>query len=218
MDREANPERSREDPRNVTSQHVRRAEDGDAESLDWIVRRFSPVLLAQAQHRLGPKLRVHCDPEDLVDETWAIVLPRLSELTARDGRSTPVLMRFLATTMLHRVNELVRRYVRGPAGRRAADAGEHTANPLDSLPSPTTGVVRRAVRDETHRIVLAAMESLEPPEREIIVLRAIEQNSNQTAALLLELTPSAASMRYSRALEKLRARLPGSVFDEIDAD
>jgi len=209
---------SRPDPVNATSIHVRAAEAGDVESLDWVVRRFSPVLLAQAAYRLGPKLRVHCEPEDLVSEVWAIALPRLGDLSMREGRSTPVLMRFLATTLLYRVNDLVRRYVKGPAGRRESHGGDPARDPLGGLAAPATDVVRRAVRDEAHRIVLSALEQLDPVDREVIVLRAIEQNSNKTAALLLGLSPSAASMRYRRALTRIRSRLPASVFDEIDAD
>ena len=50
------------------------------------------------------------------------------------------------------------------------------------------------------------------------MLRGIEQQSNTTVALLLDLTPAGVSMRYARALERLRARLPGSVFDELSEE
>jgi RNA polymerase sigma-70 factor (ECF subfamily) len=203
------------DPLNTTSWHARRAEDGDRASLDWIVRRLSPVLLAQAAHRLGPKLRALYDPEDVVDEVWAVALPRLADLTRRDGRSTPVLLRFLATTLLYRVNDLVRRHVTGPDGRRAA--GGEAESALARLSDDASGALQRVVREETRHVVTRTLEELEPADREILVLRAIEQNSNQTAAMLLGLSPSAASMRYKRALETLRARLPGSVFDEVEA-
>jgi DNA-directed RNA polymerase specialized sigma24 family protein len=50
-----------------------------------------------------------------------------------------------------------------------------------------------------------------------LLLRGIEQQSHQTVALLLDLTPQAVSMRFTRALDRLREQLPGSIFDELDA-
>ena len=40
----------------LTTFHVRRAREGDAPSLEWIVNRFAPVLLANARYRLGKGL------------------------------------------------------------------------------------------------------------------------------------------------------------------
>ena len=38
------------------------------------------VRRAQAEYRLGPRLRRHVDPDDMVQEVWATALPRLPEL------------------------------------------------------------------------------------------------------------------------------------------
>ena len=38
-------------PAGATSVHLRRAIDGDETSLDWIVERLTPLLLAQARYR-----------------------------------------------------------------------------------------------------------------------------------------------------------------------
>jgi hypothetical protein len=40
----------------LTSFHVLRSEQGNTASLEWVVQRFSPLLLAQAEFRLGPRL------------------------------------------------------------------------------------------------------------------------------------------------------------------
>ena len=49
-----------------------------------------------------------------------------------------------------------------------------------------------------------ALEELDEKDREVLLLRGIEQQSNNTTATILGLTPSAATMRYKRALERLR--------------
>jgi hypothetical protein len=44
-----------------TSTRVRCAIDGDAEAVEGVVARISPLLMVQARFRLGPKLRKHYD-------------------------------------------------------------------------------------------------------------------------------------------------------------
>lgn len=207
------PERETSEPSSdaITSDHVRRAQQGDHLSLEWVVKQFSPLLLAQAAWRLGPELRALYEPEDLVNEVWAVALPRLSELPPRDGRTTPVLLRFLATTLLYRVNNLVKKHVTSATVRR-----RDPADPTGSqLPAETTTIISRAVREEMRSHVGAAILELDPRDREVLVLRGIEQNSNETVALILGISPNAASMRYQRALQRLRSRLPASLLDDL---
>jgi RNA polymerase sigma factor (sigma-70 family) len=71
------------------------------------------------------------------------------------------------------------------------------------------------VRRETQCLVHACIDELNQNDREIVILRGVEQLPNQTVATILDLTPQAVAMRYRRALERLRDRLPGSVFDEL---
>jgi RNA polymerase sigma-70 factor, ECF subfamily len=208
------------DAHDLTSFHVGRAGQGDAASLEWIVKRFSPLLLAQARFRLGERLRRIHEPEDLVNEVWAIALPRIAELGWRDGRRTPVLLKFLATTLLNRVNDWVRVEITGPRGRlqAAGPAGNDSDASVARLPADSEGVVTSIVRRERDGEIARLIDELDPDDREIIVLRAIEQNPGSMVAFILDLTEKAVSMRYRRALDRLKARLPSSVFEELPAD
>jgi RNA polymerase sigma-70 factor (ECF subfamily) len=49
-----------------------------------------------------------------------------------------------------------------------------------------------------------ALGELEPDDREIILMRGMEQMSNQQVAEILHLTEAAASMRHLRALRRLK--------------
>lgn len=198
------------DPAELTTQHVRRARTGDVASLAWVVERFSPLLVAQARFRMGPRLRARVAPEDVVQDVWALALPRLAELAAREGRSTPVLLRFLGTAVLHRVNDLLRRHAHGAAELDAE------GSPFASLPADTRGPLTRAIRGESRALVLAAIDELEERDRTLVVLRGIEQRGNEEAAELLGLAPNTAAQAYRRALERLRKRLEASVFDEFE--
>ena len=73
----------------------------------------------------------------------------------------------------------------------------------------------RAARHEVGQVVRETLEGLDQSEREILVLRGIEQVSNQEVSRRLGLQPSTATMRYQRALAKLEKRLPRSVVAEL---
>ncbi len=197
-------------PADLTTQHVARARAGDAASLAWLVERFSPLLLAQARYRLGPRMANRITPDDVVQDTWALSLPHLAGLTPRDGRSTPVLLRFLSTTLLRQVNNLLRWRM------HAAEEGGDASAPFRSLSAETRGPLTRAMHLESRSLVLAAIDELAERDRELVVLRAIEQRANEEVAELLGLAPNTASQAYRRALERLRARLPRSAFDELE--
>ena len=187
---------------------MRQAQEGDRESLGWLVARFTPLLLLQARHRMGPQLLAKHDPEDVVNDVWATALPRLPGLPERGGRHTPVILRFLSTTLLHRINNLLR--------LRATDSGPDGATPLDSLPEETPGPLTRAAGSEDQELVLAALGELGERDREVIVLRVLEGVPNPEVARLLDLEPNTAAQVYRRALERLRQRLPGAVFDDLE--
>lgn len=196
-------------PAELTTLHVGRAVTGDLQSQGWLVERLSPLLLAQARYRLRGRLATVCDPEDLVQEVWSIALPRLRDLCPRDGRWTPVLLRFLSTTLLRRLNHLVRKHLTGkPRHDDPADAA--------ALPAEVSGVLTRIDRADRGTAVQRALAALPEPQREVLVLRGIEQLSNGEVARRLGLSDSAVTRRYQQALRELRAALPDSVFAELD--
>ena len=148
------------DSRGDTSLFLQAAIDGDRDSLSWLVAHHSPLLLAQARWRLGANHARTCDPEDLVQEAWLVALPRLRELRPRDGRATPVLLRFLATTILNRVNNLARDALR----RGTPGATDPAAiDPSDER----TGVVTAAVRAEQRQHTLGQGDEKGEDEREV---------------------------------------------------
>jgi len=198
------------EPHDQTSARLRAALAGEEASLGWLVARLSPLLVAQARWRLGPLLGRAYDPEDLVQDVWLVALPRLPSLAPRDGRLTPVLLRFLATTILQRINNLVRQELRRPGELCAtATAGSEVA-------ASVTGIVSAAIRGERRQIVLAAIDALDAVDREVLLLRGVEQRSGRTTAELLGISVDAVTMRYRRARDRLCAQLPDALFDELE--
>src|SRR5262249_47449457 len=196
-----------------TSLHVHRAAAGDDASTAWLVERFAPLLLAQARTRLPPELRRTVEPEDLVQDAWAVALPRLRDLPPRDGRLTPVVLRFLCTTILYRVNNLLQRRLERSLRAEADDGGG--GPPLSRLAASGSLALERVLRGEACRYVLAALDGLEETDRRIVVLRGIADAPVAAVAAMLRMKPTTVTVRYRRLLAKLRAALPRSIFDEL---
>lgn len=193
------------EPGALTTMHVRRAVAGDGDSLEWLAQRLTPLLVSHARYRLG-NLTSRFDPEDLVNDAWVVALPRLADLTAREGRLTPVLLRFLSTVVVNRVRNLL---------QERARHGTH--GPLDEVAAERSGAATQAMRMERSTVVHAAIAELEEADREILLLRGVEQVTAKVAALVVGISVDAVNKRYQRALSRLRANLPGSVFDEVEA-
>ncbi|MCB9876045.1 MAG: sigma-70 family RNA polymerase sigma factor [Planctomycetes bacterium] len=199
----------------LTTLHVRQAVAGDVESLSWIVGRFTPLLVAQARYRLRGDLGQLYEPDDIVHEVWLRVLPRLGELTP-EQRFTPTLVSYLSRAVLHQVNNVMRRMLRrrrhgGLAPGAAADAAR-------DAPDARSGLISGLLRNERRAAVLAAIEALPELDREVLILRAIEQHPNPVAAAMLGVEPGTLAVRYHRALQRLREQLPNSVFDEFEPE
>ena len=196
----------------MTTMHVRRAVGGSSESLGWVVERFSPLLLAQARYRTQGDLGSMCEPEDIVQDVWLRVLPRLGELTPQQ-RFTPTLVSYLSKAVLHQVNNTLRLMLRRRA--RGGLAPGAIASEVADRPEERTAIVSGIIRKENQSAVLLAIEGLPEQDREVLVLRAIEQHPNPVAASILGIEPGTLATRYHRAMNRLRTELKASVFDEL---
>jgi RNA polymerase sigma-70 factor (ECF subfamily) len=74
-------------------------------------------------------------------------------------------------------------------------------------PSPSQVVLQEELRRRLQR----ALEQLEPPDREVILMRHYEEMSNGEVAQALGLSASGATMRYGRALFRLKEILLADV-------
>lgn len=196
------PDEDRHDSADLseTSFQIRRALKGDTVSLTWVVAHLGPLLHAQARYRLSPARQDEAD--DVVHDVWLSALPRLGDLRARNGRFTPVLVRYLSKTLLHRVQ------------RRQRD--EVRPSQLEATSEPEVSpVVTEASRREIHGLLLDAIAGLGERDREVLVLRGVEQWSNREVAELTGELQNTVAVRYRRALERLRGCVPDSLLDEL---
>ena len=178
--------------------------------------RMSPLLIAQARLRLGPSLAARIDPEDLVQEAWAIALERLGDLRSREGRLGPVLFRFLAKTITLRINVYLRAAVSEAASGGGAEVRARSSASPPRAPAEKTEVVNRSIKAEDARRVQELLAKLTDEERGVVVLRAVEGVPNGIAARLLGIDPGTLAKRWQRLRARLRESLAPSILDELE--
>jgi RNA polymerase sigma-70 factor, ECF subfamily len=160
--------------------------------------------------RLDPAIRPRVDASDVVQEVLLEASRRLAEYLRAPAMPFHLWLRHIARD---HVIDAHRRHRQ--AQRRTVDR-EHRMDPradasslefvhqlLDHELTPATAALRQEIQGRFQ----SALEALPEDDREIILMRHFEQLSNQDVASALALTEAAASMRYLRALRRLRALL-----------
>lgn len=196
----------------TTSIQVRRAIEGQRDSLEWIVQRFYAFVRAQVVLRLGDVAHEH-DIEDVVADVWTIALSSMRALRPREGRLSPVLVRYLGTTALRQCNNFLRRQIR--TRRARSHARDDSDDIVDHLIAETANVVTRVAQRDLEDRVRDCLDLMTPARKSVLVLRLMEGLSNQEIARTLEITPNTATVRYRRAIRDLRKCLPNEVFREV---
>jgi RNA polymerase sigma-70 factor (ECF subfamily) len=158
--------------------------------------------------RLDPRLAARVDPSDVVQEALAEASRRLDDYL--DHPPLPFYP-WLRQIALDRMLDLRRRHLR--AGKRSVSreepgvlslpdesAAELASKLIDLGSSPS----RHLLREELRERVRAALERLPEADREVLVLRHLEQLPVREIAAVLGVGEGAVRMRQLRALARLR--------------
>jgi RNA polymerase sigma-70 factor (ECF subfamily) len=200
-------------PESVQTQELLdRVRAGDARAVDDLLGRHREPLRRLVDFRLDPRIVRRVDASDIVQEVLVEASQRLAEYVARPAMPFHLWLRQLAKDHLisaYRKHRLAR--------KRSVDRERHSDLPalpdrsslelLSQLQAAGLTPAAAAIRRELEERFLGALDGLEEPAREIIVMRHVEQLSNSEAAQALGLSEPAAGMRYLRALRRLRAAL-----------
>jgi RNA polymerase sigma-70 factor, ECF subfamily len=195
-------------PPGQVSNLVARAAAGDRGAVVELLERYRARLRRMVALRLDPRVRGRVDASDVIQEGYLDAMRRLDEFIRDPAVPFYIWLRFLVG---QRVHEQHRRHLATPGrdiGREVsiyrgrmpgASTGALAARLLGKLTSPSEA----AIRAERKIRLQEALNSMDPLDREILVLRHYEQMTNGDAALALDLDKSAASKRYTRALARL---------------
>ena len=168
-------------------------------------------LLNLARRNLNPVLAKRVSPEDVVQETLSAACRRMDFL--RNRPEIPLYYK-LRTILFQTITSLERKHLQ--SGKRDAykereveDCATASSPALnwDMFADTVTGPLTRIAREDRYELLRKALESLPENDRVILELRHFDGMTNTECAEALHLTQKNASIRYVRALERLRKLL-----------
>jgi RNA polymerase sigma-70 factor, ECF subfamily len=194
-----------------------RLRQGDREALSLLFSQQWDRLWRIVNFRMDRRLLGRVDPDDVLQEAYLAAAGRLKHYHEESTVSPLVWVR---TILLQTLTDVHRHHL----GTQMRDAGREvdirgcqypqtTAVSLAALLAANlTSPSQAAVRAETVGQVEQAVALMDPLDREVLALRHFEELDNKEVAEVLEIEQKAASIRYVRALKRLKAvmsQMPG---------
>lgn len=191
---------------------IDRLASGDREALAALFALHRDRLRRMVEFRLHPRLERRIDPDDVLQDAYMDAVQRIDSYCQQKDPSSYLWLRLIVGQTLV---DLHRRHL----GAKMRNANQEV--PMHRLAGPsvssetmtfhlTGGLTSPSIaaqRAETAQALRAALDEMDEIDREVIVLRHLEELSNAEVAAILGLQSSAASNRYVRALGRLKGLL-----------
>jgi RNA polymerase sigma-70 factor (ECF subfamily) len=182
---------------------------GDREALGELFAIYRPRLWRMVTFRLHPGLHGRIDADDVLQDAWLRAVERIHHFFDVEGESSFLWFRSVVIQTLldlHRFHLGTQK--RSTAREMSIDGGwtaGSTSSCLafhlsDSARSPSSN----ASRAELSKQLDSVLSGMNEVDREVLALRHFEALSNREVATLLGMTEQAASVRYVRALGRLK--------------
>jgi RNA polymerase sigma-70 factor (ECF subfamily) len=195
-----------------TQELLDQARRGEAAAVDRLLATHREPLRRAIDLRLDPALAQRVDASDIVQDVLLEASRRLADYLRQPTLPFHLWLRHIAKDHVidahrrHRQAQrrsLDREQPIRPAALADQSSLELAARFIDQELTPASA----AMRQEMERRLHEAIAGLDDDDREVILMRHFEQLSNQEVAAALNLTEAAASMRYLRAVRRLRSVL-----------
>ena len=188
-----------------TDRLLQQLADGQETAMDQLLAGYHRYLRRVVELRIDPELRQRVDPSDVVQETQLLASQRIGDFLSR----RPISFRlWLRGTALEQLISLRRRHV--DAAKRSVRREVNLTHQSSMMLAkrlfagrPSQVLRRQELLEQVRRTISDLAES----DREILLLRHVEELSNTEVAELLAIDKSAASRRYGRAIIRLRDKL-----------
>jgi RNA polymerase sigma-70 factor (ECF subfamily) len=201
-----------------TEQLLQQAGQGNLAAREQLLVQHRTRLRQMIALRMDRRLAARLDPSDVVQETLAEAVQQLSDYF----RNRPLpFYPWLRQLACDRLAELHRRHIQ--ARKRTVTREERCAPLLPDesvlelagrLLARGSNPSARLRRQELCGRVQAALAQLAEHDREVLVLRHLEQLSTRDIAAVLGITVGAVYTRHLRALERLRTLLGNELGEE----
>jgi RNA polymerase sigma-70 factor (ECF subfamily) len=198
-----------------TDELLRIAAQGNPSAIRQLLQDHRGRLRRMVAIRLDRRMAARVDPSDVVQESLAEAARQLPRYLEHQSIPFYPWLRQIAWEKLLKIRarHLVaqKRSVtrEDPFGLDLAD--ESVAELADCFVAEGTSPSHRIVRKEQRDRVQQGLARLKPQDREVLVLRYLEQLSVSEATAVLGITEAAFSRRHLRAIERLRRILDRDV-------
>jgi RNA polymerase sigma-70 factor, ECF subfamily len=195
-----------------TDELLEEARRGQAEAVERLLTAHREPLRRMIGLRLDPALAARLDASDIVQDVLIEAHRRLQDYLKNPAMPFHLWLRHIAKDHIIDAHRRHRQAQRRSLDREQpivpAIMADHSSYELaGQLLDRELTPASEAIRREMQRRLDAAIADLDEDDREIILLRHREQLANQDVANALGLSEAAASMRYLRAVRRLRAAL-----------
>jgi len=196
----------------VNIELLRDAASGNHDAFARIMGGDNDRLRRMVEVRLDDRLRSRVGVSDIVQETWLTAFSRLEDYLERQPVSFFVWLRMVAAERIidawrtHAEAEkrsLLKELPIDKYGIPIAGSASIARQLIGRGSSPSEKMSRRELCDQ----VESQLALLSPADREILVLRHLEELTIVEASEVLCISASATSNRYLRALHRLRERM-----------
>lgn len=184
---------------------------GDRTVLAALFQEHRARLLRLVGFRMDRRLHGRVDPDDVLQEAFLAAAQRLPYYDPNTSPSPYLWMRLVVLQTIVDVHRFHLRAQMRNVDRERCLPGEGASPTSTSLAmclmSPGTSPSQVVLRRETLAQIERALARLDAQDQEILVLRHFEELNNGEVAELLGLQAKAASLRYVRAVRRLRSAL-----------
>lgn len=186
--------------------------DGDTTVFGELFTIHRPRLWQIIHFRLSDKIRGRVDTDDVVQEVYLEAETRLKHFVDGDFPSLFLWLRLVLAQTLSKVHRThlgtKSRSVLREANIAGSGLWSNTSLCLSQrFMAHLTSPSELAVKGELIGEVRKAINAMSEVDQEVLALRHFEELTNQEVAIELGIQPKAASIRYMRALERLRGVL-----------
>jgi RNA polymerase sigma-70 factor (ECF subfamily) len=184
------------------------ARDGDEHAREALLECHRARLCKMVAMRMDRRLAARVDPSDVVQEALKTACGRLSEYLQSPRRPFYPWLRGIA---LDRLVELYRRHVvaskrsvlrEQPQRMKINDESEYEL--ANQILASSRNPSRELLLTEMLARVRQGLQRLSESDREILVLRHLEQLSVEEIADVLEISKTAVTTRHLRAVQRIR--------------
>jgi RNA polymerase sigma-70 factor (ECF subfamily) len=195
------------DDANVTAL-LSQAAAGQTDAIQTLLQLHRDRLKRMIAIYFDNRLLRRADPSDVVQETLAEAARRLPIYAAQPLIPFYPWLRRLAQDNLLKLKHFHAAQKRAVHREEALEPTDASAMHLaERLAATGTGPSERAMREERKKQVQSALAKLPPRDREVLVLRYLEQLSVEEATAVLGISEEAYMKRHFRAIQRLRRNL-----------